>query len=319
MIDRTGDVYQAAIQKANKEFGVMAGIGSLGIPANIYPEGEWLQRNLKDDFDRAYTAYADGETEALTNFFNLHPEYETRLGLFKSPEERLQRFLVDNLWDKWYSLPRLQQNQLEEFFGNDFKELFQNKETRAYDAIPIQTMQVWLKLMGGDPPGTLNSPTPSIELAPADLAWRADTFYKTRNAYFPGYYDLQDVYFKLPEKSKARKDYLKEHPELVQYWDWRRGWVHRNPDVGPYLDGKFQFEYKSAAQYEQVQERQPFYSWDEWRQTLGPNVSNLVMDYVLNDDNLPSFAIDRLENAAEGLGIDYEELLRLMRQSIEEQ
>jgi len=297
----------------------MAGIGSLGIPAKIYPEGEWLQRNLKDDFDRAYTAYADGETQALTNFFKLHPEYETRLGLFKSPEERLQLFVVDELWNKWNELPKLHKSELQDQLGDEFTELFLDKETRAYDAIPIQTMQVWLKLMGGDPPGTLNSPIPSIELAPDDLAWRADTFYKTRNAYFPGYYDLQDVYFKLPEKSKQRKAYLKEHPELVQYWDWRRDWFHRNPDVVPYLDDNFQFEYKSAAQYEQVQERQPFYSWDEWRQTLGPNVSNLVMDYVLNDDNLPSFAIDRLENAAEELGIDYDTMMELMRKSLEEQ
>ena len=318
-VEKQGDIWQVAVEKANKEFGIMAGIGALGIPAKIYPEGEWLQRNLKDDFDRAYTAYADGETQALTNFFNLHPEYETRLGLFKSPEERLQLFVVDELWNKWNELPKLHKSELQDQLGDEFTELFLNKETQAFDAIPIQTMQVWLKLMGGDPPGTLNSPVPSIELAPADLAWRADTFYKTRNAYYPDYYDLQDAFFKLTEKGKARETYKKEHPELELYWDWRRDWFHRNPDVVPYLDDNFQFEYKSAAQYEQVQERQPFYSWDEWRQTLGPNVSNLVMDYVLNDDNLPSFAIDRLENAAEGLGIDYDEMLRLMRLSIEEQ
>ena len=318
MIDRQGDVYAAAVEKANKEFGVMAGLGSLGIPGKIYPEGEWRQRNLKDDFDRAYTAYADGQTEALTNFFKLHPEYETRLGLFKSPEERLQLFVVDELWNKWNELPKLHKSELQDQLGDEFNELFLDKETRAYDAIPIQTMQVWLKLMGGDPPGTLNSPVPSIELAPADLAWRADTFYKTRNSYFPNYFDLQDTYFALPEKSKQRKAYLKEHPELVSYWDWRRDWFHRNPEVVPYLDDNFQFEYPSEEAYQKVQERQPFYSWDEWRQTMGPNMANLVADFVLNDDQLPEFAIDQLETMAEDMGTTYDEMLRLMRLSIEE-
>ncbi len=100
MIEREGDAYNEAIKKANFEFGIGA-MGSLvGIPAKAYPEGEYLQRSLKDDYQRAWAKTEEtGNFDFVNNFNNLHPEYEARLALWNSPEEKLRDFLKDEIWN----------------------------------------------------------------------------------------------------------------------------------------------------------------------------------------------------------------------------
>jgi len=114
MIDREGPAYDLAVKRANKEFGVGA-IGSmLGIPTKAYPTGEFLQRSLKDDFDRAYELYEQGNVEILRGFFDKHPEYETRLALFKTPEERLRNFIIDELWNTYNNFSDLNKREMRE-------------------------------------------------------------------------------------------------------------------------------------------------------------------------------------------------------------
>ncbi|HJS81943.1 MAG TPA: hypothetical protein VJ742_03825, partial [Nitrososphaera sp.] len=60
MVERSGPVYEAAVERANQEFtGGPAGafFRLLGLPVKSYPEGEEQQRSLQDDFARAYDAY----------------------------------------------------------------------------------------------------------------------------------------------------------------------------------------------------------------------------------------------------------------------
>ena len=290
----------------------------LGLPTKAYPEGEFLQRSLKDDFERAYKAYDEGNVQALTNFFEIHPEYEARLALFKEPEERMRQYLVDHLWDKWNDLPTLTRKEIQDQLGSEFSRAFLEKETRSYESIPVENLQIWLKLIGGDPPGTLSAPVTPLELAPPEIAHRAQVFYDMRKSYFPDYYDIQDTYFKLSEKGKARKKFLEEHPELVSYWDWRRDWFHRNPDVVPYLtDKEYEFQYESEEQAQQYQAMQPNFTWQEWQTVLSPPLQNIVLDYVYGGEELPDSAQYELEKLSDQIDLSPEAMLALIERSLQ--
>ena len=318
MIDREGAAYDEAIRKSGKEFGVGALGSTFGIPTKIYPEGEFLQRSLQDDFNKAMEM-RDEEPEALENFFELHPEWETKLALWKGPEERLRQFLQDDMFNIFWELPTLTRKEITEQLGDDFKTKFVDQETQSLESISMEEMQVWLKLMGSDPPGTLNSEPAALELADPEVAWRAQVFYDTRKVYFPDFYDIQSGYYDIPEEDKAgRKAYLAENPSLEPYWDWRKDWLHRNPEVAPYLSDK-ELKYSSPEAQRQAEEPAPWYTWDEWTQYMGPHMSNLMEDHIVRGDVLTGTMQDRVEDLAGQLGISYTEALDLMKESINSQ
>jgi hypothetical protein len=55
-----------------------------------------------------------------------------------------------------------------------------------------------------------------------------------REQQFPGVYDRQEQYFAITDPNEA-KYYLARHPELEQYWTWRRAFMKEFPQMIPYL------------------------------------------------------------------------------------
>jgi hypothetical protein len=51
---------------------------------------------------------------------------------------------------------------------------------------------------------------------------------------FPGIFDKKDAYYSISDKDQ-RKAYLNSHPELSNYWDWRKKYAADNPKVSPYI------------------------------------------------------------------------------------
>ena len=309
MNTRQGAVYDEGVRRANLEFAVGGIVGSvLGIPTKAYPPGEQKQRALQDNyFDAAYRKYELGDVDALNDFFDDHPEYETRQALFKEPEERLKSFLVNNIWSIYNEMPKMHKDELKEQLGDQFRISFLETSTRSYDSIPLDTMQVWLKLMNGENPGQLTQPAKPLELAPPEVAWRAQTFYDYRTTQFPDWFDLQKTYYNLKE-GKARWDFRDAHPQLTEYWDWRRDWFHRNPDVVPYISDTFEFQYRSEKELREAEAKQPQFTWAEWKGVLGEPLTRLVRDYSYGRE-LSTASRNRLEDIAEDMGLSYEELL----------
>ena len=311
MNSREGPAFQEAVRRAGIEFGWGAMGSIIGIPSKAYPEGEEQLRELKNDYEAAWAAHESGDTEAVNRFYEEHPEYEARLALWKTPEERMQQFLVDNIWDIYNDLPQLHKQEVREQLGDLFQSAFLSRDTRSYDSIPNEILQGWLKVMGGDPPGQVHfseTLTP-IQFTDPDIAFRYQTFYETRDQtfrYSEVVWPLQEDYFRLQE-GQARKDFLKRHPILKQYWDWRRDFMYRNPDVAPYIedDPEKLPKYPSEAALREVESQQSGFTWVEWSQMMGPSLSNLVLDYF-EGQPLPRVAQDKLE----GLGLGgWEEVL----------
>jgi hypothetical protein len=338
--------YRANVETAGGTAGTLLKL--VGIPVHSYPEGERNLRTLQDEFSAAYTAYDEADKKAqefvkahpemdpteaedrfyelnqklvkkagaLNEFFDKHPEYEARLSLWDKPEVRIQKFMVDNVWSLWNDMPTLYKNEAKSQLGTDFQEQFLNSETRNTDNIPVERLAVWMKLMGGDPPGMLKASTNAIgrlTLAPKDIANRVQVFYDMRKQMAPNFYELQNQYYDLPEHSAARRTFLVKNPVLKKYWEWRRDFMERNPDIVPYLSDTppQPSEYKPAQQA-------PQFTWNEWKRVLPSATQNLVLDYYQNGLPVPDSAMQQLNLIATSYNVQGggQALLQLIGQSL---
>jgi len=295
MIDRTGPIYEEAKRRAGKESGVRQGFGLVGIPTSIYPPGEEKARELYNAFGQAIEAYKDGDIEAYANFFDKYPEARARLALFDSPEERTRQFLKDEIWNRYNEMGSVNRKIVREALGQDFETFLGSS---SYDSFDPQMLGAWLRMMGGDPPGTLSGNAIPIELAPPADAQAVQVFYDTRNRIFgEGIWDIQSRYFDMQEGA-ARKQYLADHPELKAYWDYRRDFMYRRPDLAPYIeeDPNKQPKYPSERALLSAQGQ---VSDAELYTILGPELYRLYLD----EEPLPAAA----REAIEALGFKIEE------------
>jgi hypothetical protein len=319
MIEKQGHIYNMAADKAASEYARAsfddgADIGdvgtflaqAVGIPMQVYPEGERIQRSLQDDFAKAYQQYEQGNEEALREFFDEHPEYESRLALWKEPDERLKSFMVDELWSQYHQLPRLHKKEIKKQLGDEWEYFL--SEDRKGENISNEQLGTWLKLLGGDPPGTLGENARPLQLAEPEIANRVEVFYKTRNRLFPNYYEQQDEYYTFPEGSDLRRDYVDAHPMLEEYWTWRRDFMMRNPDTIPYLSDSYQPDYGSLEEYQEMAQGQPNYTWFEWQELLGTDETRAALIY-LQGDGLPPDVEDYLELEAMKLGLTLDQMI----------
>ena len=208
MIEQSGDVYTRAMTRAVKQssWGTAASF-IFGVSGQVYPEGERIQRENRTLFFAAMKAQDDGDTSALNQFFDNHPEYEVRLSLYKEPEERLRQFLVDKIWNQWMILPRLHRKDVEEALGPVWQETFLEKpETgdRDYASMPVETLALWAKTIGAYVPeteATRGVDALPVEYAPQEITTAYDDYIREREFYVGGketdFWDRQKEYFDL--------------------------------------------------------------------------------------------------------------------------
>jgi len=314
MSERAGPIFEEAKRKAGIEFGVGAMGSLIGMPAGAYPEGEERLRELRDAYQAAWKRYEAGNLDAVNAFYREHPEYEARLALFKKPEERLRQFLVDELWTRWNEMPKLHKDELRDQLGDLFQTAFLSRETRSYDAISTDMLGVWLKYAGGQPPGnmTMAKNVAPIDYSNPDIAWRLQAFYDTRNQtfrYSDVIWDLQSDYFKL-DRGGARRAFIAKNPVLAEYWNWRRDFMERNPDLAPYLedDPAKLPTYGSQAELERIRQAAPQLTWLEWSNVLGGTTSRLLMDNFRGGP-MEAALLQKLGMVGERMGLSPQELM----------
>jgi len=331
MIQHAGPIWEEAVKRAGIESGVPALTGALGIPIRFYPEGEKVGREISAGLTAAFDAQRAGDKEAVSRYFDDHPEVAGRLALYDKPEERLHKFLVDEMWDKWNGLTSLERRAVTDSLGDQFSTNF--LESGSAESIPTDVLSTWLRMLGSDVPGTLGTKAPStieagsqmMAMPPKDIANRAQAFYTTRkqryqNASLEDIFALQTTFFSITGGSQ-RDAFLKRHPLLRDYWDWRTGFLKRNPDLVPYLveDEKAFWKsngYKTATEAEKAYENQPNFTLREWSAVLPPEVFRLMMDTVGGDTETAELKKMVAELAA-GLGTTPEQVWASLRQSME--
>lgn len=348
---RQSEAYKLAVTRSNQEFTGGAGgfIGSLlGLSVTSVPEGESNLRALQDDFGVAYGKYKDANAslenyildhpemtrqaaeaqweirnprlakdgEALKEFFDAHPEYETRLGLFDKLEEQIKKFMVDEVWKTYNELPKVNKDEAREHFGTEFTQTFLDSETRNTDEIPTELMAVWLKMMHVDPKGGLTADQRllvdlygKVEFTDPETAWRVQTFYDQRNGNYRNWYDLQTEYYDLPKSQ--RKGFIAKNPELVNYWDFRRNFMRDNPDLVPYLTDD-QKAIERAKNQSRTEQAVP--TAQELQIQLPPDVNEVLNYYFQNDQSIPYYVMSELDAIAQQQGLqDGQQLLNIIQ------
>ena len=345
------EAYREAVKRSNQEFtggGAAFGLGLLGISITSVPQGENNLRRLQDDFGQAYQKYKTAndsleaflashremdeeeaadewerlnprlakDGDALTDFFDKHPEYETRLGLFDPPEEKLHKFMIDQVWKKFNEMPKVNQEEIREHLGAEFQDSFMNRATRSYDDIPNETMAVWLKMMGTDPLGGLTADQRmlvnlygKVQYTDPETANRVQVFYDSRNTSFDGWYESQSEYYELP-KGNQRKAYLRTHPELKQYWDFRSNFMRDNPDLVPYLTDNEEAIEKAKNQTRSSEVAIP--TAQEIRVNLDPDTHELLYDYFATGEALPPVVMRELDYIGSQQGLTGDQVLGIL-------
>ena len=308
MATREGPIYEAARQTTADIEAFRYVSRFFGIPANPYPEGEEKLRSLYDEFDFAMELKDKGDDRALGRFFDENPEFETRLALWDEPEERLQQFYIDQIWNWYWDAPKLNRDEAVEQFGPMFERGFVNGDTRAPEAIPLNILNTWVHLLGGTAPGqlSLDQGIAPIEFTDPVAANRLQAYYNTRQQtflYSEQVWPLWQTYFRLDE-GPARRKFWNEHPILGTYTDWREDFMIRNPDLIPYIedDPEKQPTFKSEEALIATQEAQPNLTPLEWQRFLGPEAYNLTLDFM-EGENMPLVARNRLDETAAELGL----------------
>lgn len=272
-IERSGRVFELAQQRSAEQSGYGTVLGMiLGVPGQVYPEGEARDRLLAQVRRAAYEAQDNGNPQPLADFLRDHPEYEARLALSKNPEERLRNFLIDRVWTGWRALPDLYRHQLQDTLGDQFNDAFLSSETRDYASIPAETLATWARTLGQYVPGNQTGDPLPIEWAPPEVARDAQLYYAMRRQVFtPEIRALQTSYFNIPEDERvplamptwvqsyytqrdavfpgirdtlaqydalygdARRAFRKAHPEIGDYLDWRAFVKRQQDDFGRYI------------------------------------------------------------------------------------
>jgi hypothetical protein len=280
-----------------------------GLSTQFYPGGEQAQRELTERFYIALDLRDQGDTDAMKDFFEENPEFEARLALFKEPEERAKAFMVDQVWNTWYDMPKVHQDAVKEAFGEKFTEYFLSSETRSLDSISTETLAAWVRGMKQEVPNQFSDVDAiPLHLAPPHEAHRVQAFYDERSRRFPHYWELQNEYYAL-EEGAPRRAYKAANPYYANYVEWKWDWIYRNPSLAPYLvdDPDKLPKYESIEELREVQAQEPNLTLQEWQTTIkkrgGTSLNNLVADYLQNGQELPPEAQSMLDDIADALGI----------------
>lgn len=235
MIERSGEAFTEAQRRVTQVMGTRFFTSSMGL--DFFPEGEQEMRLLKEEYDRAWQAYNAGDTEALTAFWDEHPEYEARRAQFtEDPEARLRMFLQRQIWDQYREMNPAEKRATRERFGEVFEDAFLNKETRSYNSIPVEVMAAWAQAIGGRVPETELAgdagTTPATGTDSLELPG-VDDYYSEREKQFPGIQELWDLEETLGNEQKRRL--RKQYPMLDEYSVWRNRYLADHPEIIQYV------------------------------------------------------------------------------------
>jgi hypothetical protein len=195
--------------------------------------------------------------------------------------------------------------------------VFLDKNTRSYDDIPVETMAIWLKMMNVSPLGGLTADQRvlvslygRVQFTDPELANRVQVFYDNRKTGFPDYYDKQSGYFQL--NTKPQKDqYLRENPDLKSYWDWRRDFMTKNPDLVPYMtdnEKDIQKAKNSARQQGAVPTSQEL---QQALQNLPTSAQYLITDSFQSGDAVPEVVYEYLDAIGAQYNLSGDQVLKI--------
>lgn len=270
MMQKSGDAWAEAYRRANAEKLPLAGMIA---PMQIFPTGEQdirdaqvYYRGLREqelrrlgadplqmtyDEEQAFLkgkgAWGDGMP--LREFLDNHPELEARSAMFQSQEERVKRWMIEGMWEKYNSLSALDKRGVRAQMPEEWNTYFLNSDTRDYANLDLLDVIQWGQRFDVLVP---NVPTGEIETLDAARYLRPETlqyadpqtaqayqdFTQAMDAQFDSraMWQLGDEYKALTDTNEKR-DFLQAHPDYAAFKTAWAKFYEANPDVKEFLIG----------------------------------------------------------------------------------
>lgn len=206
-------------------------------PAGMIPEGEQKLRDIAPLYQQAWKEYNMGNKNALNEFEDKYPEYRVRRQMFKDNDTMLKGFLVDQIWEKWTSIPSASRPLATSSLGSTFETSF--LQAKAYDNISNETLAAWSLRLGGLVPDTKQTNVSSLDSVPVSrynpqVEAAVTAFQDERAERFPNFYWQQQIYWATEEDKRSALK--RSMPEYFQYLDWRKQYYKANPLVKAWAD-----------------------------------------------------------------------------------
>jgi len=154
---------------------------------------------------------------------------------FQEPDERLKRFLISEVWERYNALPSVHKQQVREQLGATFTDAFLSKETRSYDSINPETLATWARAIGTDnlPNRTPDTPQISLKFAPAETAQAVEQYNAEADRLFPGIGQFLKSFYEMPQEQQdiARKQY----PQIQAYYTWKNRYLAEHQQIIPWV------------------------------------------------------------------------------------
>lgn len=279
MMDRTGQLFDQAKTTVGQQAGLKYFFTVVG--GDLYPKGEEKLRSLYDDYQVMLAKYSMGDNAAYQAFFDKYPEYKARQMSFKKPEDRMRRFLTDQVWERYLALPDVNQAQAQEMFGKQFNDAFLAKATRSYDSISKETLVFWAQTLGGVVPQSApvvpNVQSTVMEIPDQEVMDVVKQYRDEKDKLFPRLSTEYDFYYALPEGPE--RDKFAKTTSINAYYKWRTNFMAAHPETAPYIDTQM----KEAAGLPK-EDRDVLFKYEQTRQLYFPNVETTQTEYF-NQEN----------------------------------
>jgi hypothetical protein len=250
------DAMKAFIQGDAKITDVLQALFVAPFGGSVYPEDEYQLRQKQDELEQAYDDQASGKRpNAVSEFFDANPTFIGRKASFIDDPEELNKYIAyQNITNAYYNLPKAQQLAVQQSLGTDFYNAVINKETRNYKATSYDDLLTWEYAMRGDIP---NLPASEINKAKQNapkmtyytqpVVDAVDTFNNMVKQNFPANIgELEKYYYSLPKQDQY--DYLRLHPELDQYIQFKYQYKQNNEAYQVYKEDQSNFLNNVMAQ-----------------------------------------------------------------------
>lgn len=313
MIERKGDLWQEANRRVQKQIelkqpgGLLRQTVAAGdytsipfatvltlFPTTIYPEGELIQRGLKDELQAAWDrANETGDTSGVSAWHTAHPEYMVRSGINDDPDTRLKKFLVNQIVDWYYSVDSPNLQTVKDHVGPDFLDalIVGKGEKIDYKSLSLEELTRWARLTNREIPKTADTEGITTQKRGEGLPQLYEgedlkilnDYIAQRDELYPDRVWQSDQYHAL-ESSTDKKIYLSKYPELKQYWEWNKIYKEKFPIVKEWQDKYSDPDTLQNDPYFGVSE-EIVNSYRREKERLFPNATWLNAEYFAIDED----------------------------------
>jgi hypothetical protein len=203
------------------------------LPSGMVAPAELHQRGLYDDYQEAWEKYNAGDPEAVDTFFDTYPEYKIQAALYKKPDERLHQYLVNDIWEAWYRLPKATQAEAKKALGPTFDANFISSATRDTDGISNQTLAMWSNELGGRVPASYKPEDGNlVDLPPESVNIKYQRYLREKDEKFGYISDVNQAYYQADD---TMKEWIRDNTNVTEYWAWNDKQMADNPELMPYM------------------------------------------------------------------------------------